>query len=700
MSIIGTIRTKFTWLLLLLVGFAILAFMLMDGSGPNGNVFGANPTVGSINGDKVKLMNLRKKMMDLKELYPNANDERLRATAWNNLIDQRIFTPRFENLGLSVPNSELSELIRGKNPHPYTQQMFAGLFTNGQYDAAAVNEFLQTNENSETIVQQLSTAITDARMSEKYSALLQNGINVPTWMAEDEFVKEYKTVDFNYVMLPYTLVDDSEITVTDAEIRDFAEANKAKYASEEGFILQYVSFNQTPSKADTTSQLVEMQVLKTRFAEVENPLQFAQVNTTVQPNRNSIAINPNIEYQTKNTLSTSNEQTEKILNAPVGSVVGPFVQNGLAYITKVLEKTTIADSAKVRHILIETNPADPASYTASKKLADSLANELRADKSKFNDYVKKYSKDQGSVDNQGVYDFFPQGQMVPEFNTAAFKNDIGDIQVIETMFGFHIVEPLDRKGNSKAVKLATIIKGFSASKETLDAVYNNAKTFERESTTEEAFVSNAAKNGGLKTTPIVEPNANTIPGIGQNYQIIRWANDAKVGSVKYFSNTGGQSIVARLDAKSEAGEIDIEANRVELTNEVKKAKKADILKQRIADNGGVSQDLESLASKLGRQVQQATEAKFGASGKGIGYEPEVISRLFFSSTGKIDEILKGRRGLYVVNVKDFGTLPPETNFDQYKTLYSNLMRSKANVTAIISQMKKDGTIKDERYKIR
>ena len=700
MSIIGTIRNKFTWLLLLLVGFAILAFLLMDGSGPNGNLFGANPTVGNIDGSKVKAISLQKRMTELKDLYPNASDDQLRTTAWNDLIDQQIFSPRFEDLGIAVTKEELSELIRGENPHPYARQMFSSLFPDGQYNAAAVNEFLQTNENSEMIVQQLTTAITDAKIDEKYSSLLRNGINAPKWVAEDEFVKEYKTVDFEYVLLPYTLVDDSEITVTDAELREYAEENKTKYASDEGFILQYVSFEQKPSKTDTTNQLVEMQSLKTEFAEAQNPEQFAQSQTTIQPNRNQLAINTNIEFQTKETLNTNDEQADKILNAETGSVVGPFVHNGFAYLTKVLEKTTIADSAKVRHILIETNPADPASYATSKELADSLTEELRTDKSKFNDYVQQYSKDQGSIESDGVYEFFPQGQMVPEFNTAAFNNDLGSIEVVETMFGFHILEPISRKGNSQAVKLATIVKGFNASKETLDNAYNQAKTFERESTSEQEFVANAADYGGIKTTPVIDPNANTISGIGQNFQIIRWANNAKVGDVKYFSNTGNNSIVARLDAKSKAGEIDLEANRVELTNEVKKQKKAEILKQRIEENGGASQELATLASKLGRQVQQATEAKFGASGEGVGYEPEVISRMFFSSEGKIDEVLDGRRGLYVVNVKDFGTLPPENNFEQYKTQFTSSMRSKANVSALISQMKKDGIIKDERYKIR
>ena len=696
MSIIGTIRNRFTWLLLLLVGLAILAFLVMDGVNGRGNTLGANQTIGGVAGKKVKAMDIQKRMIELKSLYPNAQDDQLRNMAWTDIVNEQVMDPRMKDLGIGVTKAELTELIKGDNPHQYARQMFSGLFPDGNYDANVVNEFLKENENGEQIIQQLTTAIRDAKKNEKYSYLLRNGVNVPKWMAEDEFVKQYKTVDFDYVFLPYTLVGDNEVVINDTDIRNYAQAHKAKYEGKNGYTLQYVPFDQTASKEDSTKQLIEFQDLATRFKASKNPAQFANTNTTVQLDRRQMAIDPNIEYQTTNTMRMDDAQKAKVLNASVGDVVGPFTFNGYAYLTRILSKETIADSAKVRHILIE-NQSD---YTQAKALADSLATVLKSDKSKFNDFVSKYSKDEASIPNNGVYDFFPQGQMVPEFNTAAFNNDIGSIEVVETMFGFHIIEPMARKGSNNAVKVATVVKSFSPSKATLDAAYNNAKKFEKESQTEEAFLENAKQYGGVKTTPVIELNATSIQGIGQNYNLTSWANKANVGAVKYFTNSGGNSLVVRLASKSKKGEIDLAANRVEIENEVRKEKQAEILSKKIAENGGANQDLQTLASKLGRQVQKATEAKFGASGEGIGYEPEVISKLFFQQKGKVDEVIKGRRGVYVVSVTDFGTLPPESNFDQYKTTFSNAMNSKANTSAILTQLEEKGIIKDERYKLR
>lgn len=698
MSIIGTIRNKFTWLLIVLLALAMLAFMLMDSSGPGGNVIGANKTIGNVGGKKVKVQEMQKRMMNLSTLYPNASDEQLRNTAWDNLINERIFDPRFEDLGIEVSKEELSHLILSDNPHPYARQMFSSLFPDGNYDPNAVNEFLNTSENGDLVKDQLMTAIKDAKISEKYATLLKNGVNVPTWMAEDEFVKQYKTVNFDFVMLPYSLISDDEVTVSDTDLRTYAENHRGKFETQDGYVLQYVKFNSAPSVADTTEQMTQLQTLKERFAAAEDPQQFARNNSSSQITGRA-GVNPGIQYQTKETLTLSDEQEEKVLNSAVGEVVGPFINNGNAYLTKILDKKNVADSARVRHILINADMSSQEGFNASRELADSLANALREDKSQFDDFVLQYSKDEGSVGNNGVYEYFPQGQMVPQFNTAAFSNAIGDIEVVETQYGFHIMEVLDRKGSSPAVEVATLIKGFQASKETNDKIYNAAKEFERNSRTEEEFVKNAEQYGGVQTTTSVKPQATTIQGLGTDYSLIRWANTNSPGAIKYFSNVNGSTIVARIDSKTKAGEINIEANRTELLTEVRNEKKAEMLKKRIEDNGGANQELSVIAEKLGRQVQEATDAKFGASGTGIGYEPEVISNLFFKTEGNVGKSIKGRRGVYLVNIKGFGSLPPENNMEQYKTIFQNAMLSKTNLNAIKTQMTNEGIIKDERYKI-
>lgn len=59
----------------------------------------------------------------------------------------------------------------------------------------------------------------------------------------------------------------------------------------------------------------------------------------------------------------------------------------------------------------------------------------------FNAFVKQYSEDKGSVENNGTYAMFKSGDMVPEFERAVRAAKPGEISpsLVQTSYGFHIV---------------------------------------------------------------------------------------------------------------------------------------------------------------------------------------------------------------------------------------------------------------------
>ena len=118
------------------------------------------------------------------------------------------------------------------------------------------------------------------------------------------------------------------------------------------------------------------------------------------------------------------------------------------------------EQVRASHILIGTR--DPNTNTelteeqkkAKRKLADDLLKRARAGED-FAKLAKEFSDDPGSKDNGGEYTF-PRGQMVPEFEAAAFSlgtNQISD--VIATQFGYHIIK-LSEKIAAKKIELAKI----------------------------------------------------------------------------------------------------------------------------------------------------------------------------------------------------------------------------------------------------
>ncbi len=65
--------------------------------------------------------------------------------------------------------------------------------------------------------------------------------------------------------------------------------------------------------------------------------------------------------------------------------------------------------------------------------------------------AKENTEDPGSKDNGGLYENFPRGHMVKPFEDAAFSVPIGGISdIIETQYGYHILQVVERKKETKS----------------------------------------------------------------------------------------------------------------------------------------------------------------------------------------------------------------------------------------------------------
>src|SRR5262249_44620946 len=99
----------------------------------------------------------------------------------------------------------------------------------------------------------------------------------------------------------------------------------------------------------------------------------------------------------------------------------------------------IGESVKVRHILLKTQGKPPAEEAKIKTQADDILKQVKSG-ANFGDLVKKYSEDTASVPNGGEYTIQRNGQMVPEFENAAFTLKPGESSVVKTTYGYHIVQ--------------------------------------------------------------------------------------------------------------------------------------------------------------------------------------------------------------------------------------------------------------------
>jgi peptidyl-prolyl cis-trans isomerase SurA len=95
------------------------------------------------------------------------------------------------------------------------------------------------------------------------------------------------------------------------------------------------------------------------------------------------------------------------------------------------------------------NRVFPNKYAVLKKDAKKLAEYYRQRVLRgesMASIAKLYSEDPGSAPNGGLYNGIVRGQMVPEFETVAFKLKPGEIsEVFETQYGFHFIQLISNK---------------------------------------------------------------------------------------------------------------------------------------------------------------------------------------------------------------------------------------------------------------
>jgi parvulin-like peptidyl-prolyl isomerase len=131
------------------------------------------------------------------------------------------------------------------------------------------------------------------------------------------------------------------------------------------------------------------------------------------------------------------------------------------------------EMAHARHILLMTiDPANRAplstnTVAAKRKQIEDLLKRAKGGED-FGALAKQYSEDPGSKANDGELPEFPRGQMVPEFEAAAFALAPGQISdVITTAYGFHIIKLLEKKAAKKvdySVAAADIKEGLGRMK--------------------------------------------------------------------------------------------------------------------------------------------------------------------------------------------------------------------------------------------
>ena len=125
------------------------------------------------------------------------------------------------------------------------------------------------------------------------------------------------------------------------------------------------------------------------------------------------------------------------------------------------EKLDTVNTVRVRHILIpykgsvQSSPDIIRSKESAKQKATSLLGLIEGNRSDFANYVN-LSSDKDISDENGEIEFSYFDGFVPEFRDFAFDNVVGSLGLIETRFGYHIIEILSKGDSQKVVNVRSL----------------------------------------------------------------------------------------------------------------------------------------------------------------------------------------------------------------------------------------------------
>jgi peptidyl-prolyl cis-trans isomerase D len=668
-SILEKIRRR-TGLLVGIVGLALLIFILESLLGSGSSIFGENElaTVGSINGKKIdrnEFLTKRDNQLNIIRQQKQTNDiddatiSQVNDYIWQQYVSEMVIKPQYDKVGISVGEDEIYERVVA-HPVPSVAQRLTDQKTgkvydqlaapDGSLDPAKFRQFVQNaTGDQEMFIKQLEDDIKNMRYAEKYASLIRKGLYTTSIEAKESFKTQNNKINFSYVIKKFDSVNDSTVKITDEEIEKFYSNNSYLFVSNEtSRKIEYVSFDVLPSEADVEAIAKDAQ----RAADDFKMKSIKEDSSFIaQESENGIV---NIQDMNKKNMIV---RDSTIFTSAPGSVFGPYNEGAYFKIYKLQAVNSVADSARVRHILIGTN--DPQtqqpkrSLAQAKTTADSLLTLIKSKKVVFDTLVKTISDDGGSKTNGGDYGWFDENKgFVQPFKDAGLMGTKGNITVVQTQFGYHIIEVLDvSKTRHNSYKVAQIFKLISPSDETNQAIYAAASQFAGENNTGELFDKAVdAKKLTKRIADNIKEGDRQLPALDGAKELVRWVYSANKGDVNIFSLTD-KHVVAKVAGIKNKGTLPL----VDVLDEVKplaiKDKKAQSFLAEFSSKTVNVTAIEDISSKLGLEIKnQENSLLSNHNVEGIGHDDIMMGTAVGLKSGVTSKATIGSNGVFVLKV--------------------------------------------------
>jgi peptidyl-prolyl cis-trans isomerase D len=333
-----------------------------------------------------------------------------------------------------------------------------------------------------------------------------------------------------------------------------------------------------------------------------------------------------------------------------GGVQQPTQQEIQAYYNAHKSEYSVPEQAKARHILIQLAPnADAKADAAAKAKAEDVLKQLQKG-GNWAELAKKDSDDPGSKDNGGELGFARRGMMVPQFDNAIFSQKIGDIKIIKTQYGYHVVQVEERTA-AHAQDLNEVLP-------TIQAALMRQKSTAAQDSFAKALTSEAIKNGLEKTAAahhlqvVTTPPVNqqgVIPALPDGAQLISRAFAAKPADPPQSAPTGEGYAVFKVKDVIPAHAPTFADWKSHVLDDYKNEQVPALLSQKTAElaaKAKAENDLAKAAKEVGATVKTSDLVDQRGQVPDFGAVGQVAPQLFDMTPGAISgPINAGRTGV-------------------------------------------------------
>lgn len=709
MATLQNIRSKGP-LLVIVIGLALFAFI----AGDAWKVLQPHQSqdVGEVNGEAISAQDFQALVEEYTEVVKfssgmNAlSDEQtnqIKDEVWRAYVNNKLIENEAEKLGLTVSKAEIQAIIDA-GVHPMLQQTPFRNPQTGAFDKDMLKKFLvdYSKMNQAQMPAQyaeyynsmykfwsfVEKSLVQARLQEKYQALITKSLFSNPVEAEDAFNGRVDQSDLLLAAIPYSSIVDSTIVIKESDL-------KAAYDKKKEQFRQYVE--------SRNIKFIDVQV--TASPEDKAALQKEMDEYTVQLNgapadyttfvRSTGSTSPYVDlFYTSQALPS--DVVARLDSVSVGGVYGPYynVSDNTISSFKKIATAVMPDSIQYRQIQVTAEDAAKV-----KTLSDSIYNAIKGG-ADFAEIAKKYGQ---TGEPTWITSANYEGAQVDGDNlkyitaiTTLGQNELTNLTLGQANV---ILQVTNKKAMKDKYKVAVIKRPVEFSKETYSKAYNDFSQFIASNNTLDKMVANAEDAGyKLLDRNDLYSSEHGIGGVRGTKEALKWAFAAKVGEVSglYECGESDHMLVVGVESIIPEGYRPLATVKDQLRNEILRDKKAEKIMADMKAAGATSfEQYKNMANAVSDSIKHVTFAAPANVPVLRSSEPLVGAYASIAELNKLSAPIKGMGGVFVLQPYAKEKLNETFNQETEEATLENMHVRMAN--QFINDLYLNANVKDNRY---